>query len=336
MNSRERVVKVLNKEEIDRFPRNLWHLPYVSMFCEDELSEVREMYPTDFTGPVFEYGKDERAMGDPNKVGWYRDSWGCVWHVAEVGVVGEVKEHPLENWDQLLNYKLPWKMLEDADFSKVNESCAKTDKFILAGTEVRPFERMQFLRGTENLFMDLAYGVKEVYKLRDMLHEFNMREMEMWAATDVNGVSFMDDWGSQKALLISPKMWREFFKPLYKDYCNILHSKNKFVFFHSDGFIEDIYPDLIEIGIDAINSQLFCMNMEKLGELYAGKITFWGEIDRQYVLPFGSEEEVRNAVRRVAKALIKGKRTGIIAQCEWGKNVRKENIIAVFDEWEKY
>lgn len=76
---------------------------------------------------------------------------------------------------------------------------------------------MQFLRGTENLLMNLAYGEDKVYKLRDMLHEFFVREMEMWADTDVDGISFMDDWGTQKTLLISPILWREFFKPLYKD-----------------------------------------------------------------------------------------------------------------------
>lgn len=336
MDSRERMIKTLNNEEVDRIPRNLWVLPYVSSYCEEELSEVRQKFPDDIASPVFKYGAGKRCKGDPCEVGWYIDSWGCVWHVAEAGVIGEVKEYPLADWNQLDSYKLPWELLDKADLSQVNSSCGNSDKFMLAGTEIRPFERMQFLRGTERLFMDLAYGVKEVYKLREMLHEFYIREIRMWADTDVDGVSFMDDWGTQKALLISPDLWREFYKPLYKDYCDILHSKGKYVFFHSDGNIESIYPDLIEIGIDAINSQLFCMDIEKLGKLYAGKVTFWGEIDRQHILPFGTEQDVRNAVKRVAKALLKEKRTGVIAQCEWGKNVPKENIMAVFNEWDKY
>ena len=110
----------------------------------------------------------------------------------------------------------------------------------------------------------------------------------------------MDDWGSQKALLVSPDMWREIFKPMYKDYCDILRKKKKYAFFHSDGHIRAIYPDLIEIGVDAVNSQLFCMDIEELDREFGGRITFWGEIDRQHVLPFGSEEEVRAAVRRVS------------------------------------
>ncbi len=336
MISRDRVVRTLKQEEVDRAPRHLWTLPGVPMFRKDELDDLLGKYPVDFDAPVFRYGQGKRCKGEYGRVGEYVDAWGCVWHVGEPGVVGEVKEYVLGDWDAINTYRLPWELLEEADLSQVNKGCAASERFVLAPTETRPFERMQFMRGTENLFMDLAYGEKEVYQLRDMLHEFFVREMEMWVATDVDGVSFMDDWGTQKTLLISPALWREFFKPLYKDYCDILHSKGKFAFFHSDGNIEAIYPDLIEVGVDAVNSQLFCMNIEELGEKYAGKITFWGEIDRQNILPFGTPENVRQAVRRVAKALLKnGKRTGVIAQCEWGVKDPQANIEAVFDEWNR-
>lgn len=335
MNSRERVIKTLKHEEVDRIPRHLWALPGISMFRKDEYHSVLTKYPDDFDAPAHTYGCGKFCKGDPCRVGEYVDAWGSVWHAAEPGVIGEVKEYPLKDWSALDTYKLPWELLDEADLSQVNKSCAQTDKFILAGTETRPFERMQFLRGTENLFMDLAYGENEVYKLRDMLHEFSVKEMKMWADTDVDAVSFMDDWGTQKTLLISPVIWREFYKPLYKDYCDILHSKGKYVFFHSDGNIESIYPDLIEIGVDAINSQLFCMDIERLGELYAEEITFWGEIDRQNILPFGTTEDVQNAVKRVSKAILKKKRTGVIAQCEWGVKDPKENIEAVFEAWDR-
>ncbi len=333
MDPRERVRKVLNFEEVDRLPRNLWTLPGVGMFRKNELDELLTKYPDDFCAPVFTYGRGKRCKGDPNMVGEYTDAWGSVWHVAEPGVVGEVKEYPLADWSGLDGYKLPWELLDEADMTRVNEECAKTDKFVLAGTETRPFERMQFLRGTETLFMDLAYGEIEVYKLRDMLHEFFVREMQLWADTDVDGIFFMDDWGSQNALLISPELWRKFYKPLYREYCEIIHSKGKYAFMHSDGNIESIYPDLIEIGVDAMNSQLFCMNIERLGSLYSGKIVFWGEIDRQGILPFGSPQEVCGAVDRVASALMKEKRTGVIAQCEWGVKDPQKNIEAVFSRW---
>ena len=91
----------------------------------------------------------------------------------------------------------------------------------------------------------------------------------------------------------------------------------------------------MEIGIDAVNSQLFCMDMEEIGRRYAGKIAFWGEIDRQRMLPFGTEGEVRQGVRRAYRALCPdGRLTGAVAQCEWGVRDPEGNVRAVFDEWD--
>ena len=335
MTPRERVRRALTFESPDRAPRDLWNLPAVDMFRADEKARLLEEFPSDFADNAGErYGESERYVPLEGEIGSYVDEWGCGWHLAEPGVAGEVKDVPIKTWDDLKTYQPPWEVLDNADFSGVAAACEATDCFVRAGTHVRPFERMQFLRGSEQLFMDLAYGESEVYQLRDMLHEFFCRDLRMWVETDVDGISFMDDWGSQTSLLISPAMWRSFYKPLYQEYVDIAHSAGKFVFFHSDGHIEQIYPDLVEIGIDAVNSQLFCMDIEGLAERFKGKITFWGEIDRQNILPFGTEEEVRAAVRRVRHALDDGT-GGVIAQCEWGVHDPAENIRAVFDEWQK-
>ena len=88
-------------------------------------------------------------------------------------------------------------------------------------------------------------------------------------------------------------MWRELFKPLYRDYCRLIRGAGKKVFFHSDGQIAAIYEDLIEVGADAVNSQLFVMDIEELGRRFKGRFTFNGEIDRQWVLPRGTVEDVR-------------------------------------------
>lgn len=334
MTSRERVKKTLRHEAVDRAPRQLWVLKGNRMMRPEVVDEIESRYPNDIVGADFSYGPSERAKGEPYELGSYTDAWGCVWEVGERGVNGEVRNPILTDWSALKSYTPPFEILEKADFSRVNEGCAKADGYVKPGSEVRPFERAQFLRGTENLLLDLAYGTPEVMRLLEMLHDFFCRELELWAATDVDGVQFMDDWGSQTALLISPPMWREIFKPMYKDYCEILHGGGKDVWFHSDGNIRSIYPDLIEVGIDAVNSQLFCMDIEELASSFNGKITFWGEIDRQWVLPFGTAEDVRAAVRRVRKAMDTGC-GGVIAQCEMGLLDPKENILALFDEWMK-
>ena len=334
MTSRERVKKALLFQTPDRAPRELWALPGVGMFRKPELKAMQARFPSDFAGASAKYGASTRAQGDCSKVGNYTDEWGVVWTVGEPGVVGEIKQAILADESAIGSYRLPWELLDQADFSKVDESCAKADRFVKVGTFTRPFERLQFLRGTEQALVDLAYGTPAVLGLLKQLHEFFVREMEMWAETAVDGVAFMDDWGSQNTLLISPAMWREIFKPLYAEYCRILREAGKFVFFHSDGNISSIYPDLIEVGVHAVNSQLFCMNIEELGAKYRGRVTFWGEIDRQHLLPFGTPEQVKEGVRRVRRALDDG-RGGVIAQCEWGVKDPAANIAAVFEAWEE-
>jgi len=333
MTGRERVKRALEFKTPDRVPRHLWRLPGTKMFRQGDLNDVLGKYPDDVTILDFNYGKGRKTRGERYRCDVAAtDEWGCQWWAAEDGVAGEVKEPPIKDMSEVEGLTAPYEILEGADFPKVNEMCAETDAFTLAWTTVRPFERMQFLCGTERLFMELAYKSKYLYHLRQLVHEFYMEEMKRWVETDVDGISFMDDWGSQKSLLISPKLWRELFKPLYKDYCDLIHSKGKYAFFHSDGCIEAIYPELIEVGIDAVNSQLFCMDIEQLGEKYKGKITFWGEIDRQHILPFGTKQQVGEAVRKVKEALWMAE-GGVIAQCEFGLRDPVENIESVFETW---
>jgi hypothetical protein len=333
MTSRERVRAALTHTPPDRAPRDLWVLPYVSLFQKKELDELLTRYPLDFESPEFSPGSNDRDLQKYAQKGAYTDEWGSVWHVGEPGVVGEVKEPILGDWARLTHFMPPEHVTQRAEWDHVNRMCDTSTKFMLSSTCARPFERLQFLRGTENLYIDLAYDTPEVRTLIAMVHEFYREEVALWSCTGVDAVMLMDDWGSNTTLLINPEMWRAIFKPLYREYCEIIHRAGKYVFFHSDGHIEAIYPDLIEVGVDVLNSQLFCMDIEGLGKRYAGKITFWGEIDRQSVLPFGSTADVAAAVRRVRNALDRG-RGGVIAQCEWGKANPCENIEAVFRAWE--
>jgi len=335
LTSRERVIKALNFEGTDRVPRSLWKLYGVLMMREDEFDEVNRLYDFDTTRPPFKPGDAEKQQtGAYCEVGKRTDPWGVTWVVGERGVSGEAKGHPLADWSALEHYKPPYELIDGADLSETNRFAAETTKFIDAGSGVNPFERLQFLRGPEATYVDLAYGTKEIFKLLEMIHDYSCRAMRMWAGSDVDMVSWMDDWGAQSALLISPDMWRDIFKPLYRDYVDILREKGKYTMFHSDGFIEPIIPDMIEIGVHAVNAQLFCMDIEKLGREYGGKILFYGGMDRQYLLPFGTTEEVREGVRRWRRALDHGK-GGVVAGLCWGLRDPIENVIAFYDEWEK-
>lgn len=332
MTGRERVITALSHKQPDRTPRDLWALPYIPLFRKDELSAVLKKYPSDIGRPELSPGSDDAALERLSKSGSYTDEWGSVWQVGEPGIVGEVKRPALGDWSKLDTFSPPWSLIRDRDPERINRQCDESDLFMLSSVCARPFERLQFVRGTENVYVDLAYGTSKIQKLLEMIHEYNLADVVSWAASNVDGVFLMDDWGTNYSLLIDPAMWRSIFKPLYRDYCEIIHRAGKYAFFHSDGHIEAIYGDLIDVGIDAINSQLFCMDIEGLASKYRGKITLWGEIDRQHLLPFGTPEGVRNGVTRVRNAFDNGS-GGLIAQCEWGKDNPRENIEAVFDAW---
>lgn len=87
------------------------------------------------------------------------------------------------------------------------------------------------------------------------------------------------------------------------------------------------------MGLDARNSQIFCRGIINL-QKFKGKITFWGEIDRQYVLPSGSLKDVINAVKEVKELLYSN--GGVIAQCELGPGAKLENVYCVFETWESF
>jgi uroporphyrinogen-III decarboxylase len=202
---------------------------------------------------------------------------------------------------------------------------------VVSGVTPRPFEQLQFIRGSERLYLDLASPPQNMLKFMQKLHAFYCELVEKWAKTDVDCIGFMDDWGAQNALLINPDLWRELFKPMYRDYIEIAHRHGKKAFMHSDGHILAIIPDLIELGLDAINAQLFCMGVETLAP-YRGKITFWGEIDRQHLLPYGTAKEIEAAVRLVYDTLWDD--GGAIAMCEFGPGAKPENVRKVYESWQ--
>ncbi|MBN2211155.1 MAG: hypothetical protein JW709_07140 [Sedimentisphaerales bacterium] len=334
MNSRERVIRAITFRNPDRAPRDCWALPAVSLFERDKYEKLIDRFPMDIQGSQLTPGIDNDITQAIKYGGTYTDEWGCVWHVGEPGVVGEVKHHQLEDMSRLAGFKSPMHLLKQHDHAYVNKLCEQSSNFMLSDVTARPFERIQFLRGTENVFMDLAYGTAQIRKLIEIVHDFYLQDVKSWCQSNVDGIFFMDDWGTMRNLLISPSCWRDIFKPLYRDYCRAIHDAGKYAMFHSDGNIEEIIGDLIDVGVDAINSQLFCMNIEKLSEKYKGKITFWGEMDRQKTLPFGTPADVKKDVWRVRRALDDGK-GGLIAQCEWGKCNPAENIHAVYEAWEE-
>jgi hypothetical protein len=321
MTGRERVKAALGFETLDRVP-----------------VEVNEtLVPgcsSDVVRPAFTYGRG-KSSGTSGVKGTYTDYWGCLWEAAEDGVKGEVKRPMLgeEDWPDLEKLKIPWDVLEQADLSTVKEQRETTGRFVMKMFGIEPFQRMQYLRGTEQLFMDIAMEDEHILKLRDMVHDFYKAEVTLWAESAVDGIHLEDDWGSQNRMLINPKTWRELFKPLYQEYCEIARTHGKQVVMHSDGYILDIIPDLIEIGVNAINPQIDVMPFDTLSETMKGKIALWGGIDRQRLLPFGTENEVRASVKSIGDTFFVNGISGLIGQAFYDKGAKTENLCAVYSEW---
>lgn len=329
MTSKERMIRTLTFNKPDKIPVQSWALPCVYEKYGQDLYDVISKYSVDIAFPAY----TNPVVGNERfEVGVYVDGWGCEWHNVKQGIVGEVKKFPLENWDNLSDYKPPIELL-----SKNRENIEKSilenkDKFILSHWCIDIFERMQHIRGVENLLMDIAEESDEFFKLRDMVFEYYSAWVDMWLSYDVDGIVFADDWGTQISMLISPDSFRRLYKPLYAQLIKKIKAKNKYVFFHSDGYIMPIIGDLIEIGVDALNSQLWCMDIEEISRLYKGKVTFWGELDRQGVLAFGSTQDIKRDIDKMKELFIVNG-GGLIGTASPGDECSFENIVVTVSYW---
>ncbi len=338
MTGRERILNALEFKGTDRIPMDVWVLPAARMEHGEALTKLQEKYAgrvdiASIVGP-FDHGFTPAYY----EAGEFTDPWGSVWRNLQPGVIGEVKRPVFADYAAMEGYRPPveqflreWEDNRASIQAQIDQARAE-GKFIIGGW-ISVFERMQYLRGTEDLYCDIAMEEEELDRLTAIVMEFMRAYVKVWAEMDVDAIPFGDDWGTQISLLISPAAWIKLFKPLYKELIDTIHAAGKKVFFHSDGHIFDLYPQFIELGVDAINSQLWCMGVEKVAEKYAGKITFWGEISRQDTLPNGTPEDIEAAARTMIRHLhVNG--GGLIAQSELNRDVPLENVEAFYRAWD--
>lgn len=307
-------------------------LPWAEIHHPDAVKRIHDRYPDDCTQAAAVLNRPTYATGGKYTAGEFIDEWGCRFMNREEGLMGIIQEARIKEWSDLDGFTTP-DILCDLDTDAINRFCRSTDKFVYAGGFVRPYERFQFLRTMEQSFIDVMLEEDGYLDLLRRIHQHYIKETEAWARTGVDAVFLMDDWGTQQSMMVSPDVFRRHFKPMYAEYCEIARHYGKYVFMHSDGNIAEIIPDLIEVGVNALNSQLFCMDMDRLERECAGRITFWGEIDRQDILPNGSPEDIDRAVYQIYTKLYK--HGGAFAQCEFGPAARPENVERVFEAWNR-
>ena len=325
MTSKERVIAAITFNNPDRIPIDVWPVPAVYLRYGAKVDELFEKYPLDFAKPKWDPSKLDPRF----KLGRYRDEWGVVWETALEGYLGMPVEPPLKDYRMLKSFKPPFNDIPG--IVAPDDIAENPDKFWL-GSGGEFFHRMCWLRGMDNVLVDLMCGPAELFKLREMLLEFYTLQVSRQIKTGVDAIQFSDDFGSQNQLLMPPAIWRSFIKPVFRELFAICKSASKFIFFHSDGYIMEIMEDFIEMGVDVLNSQVWCMGAELLGKKFRGRITFWGEIDRQHTLPHGSPDDVRQAAVTLKKHL-STPAGGLIGQGEIDGLTPLENIEALLTAW---
>ena len=327
--SKQLIIDTVTFQKPARLARDLWVLPAAIEKFKKELEILQEKHPSDFAGDGF-----QDPMGGMRlyECGTFTDPWGSGWENHTRGLLGQVRNFPLNDWDNLKSYSPPYHLIGKG-FEKVAETLASTpDKFHF-GVVPSLFHRMCWLRDPSLVLMDFYTNPEEIGILRDLVHEFNMRHLNELLKYDYEGIFIGDDWGTQTQLFIRPEFWREFFKPLYAEYFRLAGEAGKLVFFHSDGNILEIIEDLLEIGVQALNCQVACMGVEELGKQFAGRICFWGELDRQHLLPSKKPGDILAAARKNLECLATPE-GGYIMQAELNADVPLENLYALFEAYD--
>jgi len=244
----------------------------------------------------------------PNRIAgseWI-DPWGCKWYYPLESHDGQCVYHPILLWSDIKSYVPPdpdkytdWKQAER------NIRDAKIHgKVTHGGTDHGfVFLRLTYLRGFQNLMIDIAEDRPELNELTCIIENYWFSIVKRWVELGVDCIGFGDDLGLQNALPISPAAWRKYIKPSYQKIFSYCRSHGAHVSLHSDGYIVDIIPDLIECGVSRLNPQDLVNGLENLDRLAKGKTYIHLDIDRQNLIVFGKPEDIDAHIFNCVKTL---------------------------------
>jgi uroporphyrinogen decarboxylase len=372
MTHRERVLAALDHRQTDRVPidfggtytTTIYYAAYERLkehLNEQHdtviLSKIRRLAIPDET-ILRRFDVDTRFLGlgvyegDQKEIdeNTYLDEWGTTWRKAEDGhylyvdgpFFNEKHPDPAEidqwKWPDPDNPGYYRGLRERARTLRENSDCA-----IILNLPIGPIHQGQFLRGFADWLKDLYKNREFISKLMDVIadHWIRLTENALDAVgDDVDIVFFGDDLASQLAPLFSPDKYREIIKPRHRRMVAAAKAKRDVkVLYHSCGAVSSLIGDLVDVGIDAVNPvQVTAKNMEpdQLKRQYGDRIAFWGGINTQNVLPFGTADEVRAEVRRVIDCLSGDGGYVLNSVHNIQNDVPAENIVAMFDEARTY
>jgi uroporphyrinogen decarboxylase len=331
MKHRDRVLMTLNHQEPDRCPMQISFTPEFAARLKADLQlKGQGLHNPHGGGNTYEL---ERALDQDmllTSVGWvngyyqdgyqnvdsYQDEWGVAWKTIEYetrfgkGKYTEPFGPPLANDRALDRYVPPDPNRAElyAEASRVIHTY-KDEYWIVGVTPTTVFETAWALRGYEQLMMDMAADADTANQVLDISFHYHKAVTEKLVRLGVDMIWLGDDVGGQSSMLMSPKMWRKYLKPRMVELIASLRSVNPQIkiAYHTDGVVYPIISELIETGIDILNPiQPMAMDPVKLKTEYGDRLCFWGSMDIQQTLPFGTPDDVRNEVVIRLKTIGKG------------------------------
>jgi uroporphyrinogen decarboxylase len=228
-----------------------------------------------------------------------RDVFGVVWDRSvdkDIGIVrGRILAEPT-----LRGYTFP-NPLDPRFFADIPDKLVRYgDRFRVFQIGFSLYERAWTLRGLETLLMDFYDHPTFVHELLDAIAEYNIAQIREAVKYDIDAVYFGDDWGQQHGLQMGPALWRKFIKPVLKRMYGVVRDAGKYVFIHSCGDVDELFDELIDIGLNCFNPfQPEVMDVAGLIKRYRGRLTFHGGLSVQQLLPYGSVEDVRAEMHRL-------------------------------------
>ena len=341
---KERWLAVLGREKPDRLPMDYWATEETTQRVMRHLgcADTWEMFHRLHIDRIITVGPE--YVGPPIESD--RDMYGCRYEDVDygTGVYRECIYHPLARYDSIeeIEQGYTWPTADWFDYSGLPDQIKGKERYPIRGGGSEPFLTYKNLRGMEQAYIDLIVNPDLVHycldKLFDLCYEATLRIYERIPG-QVNISYVAEDFGAQDNLLISPQMIREFFLPRMKRMVDLAHQAGAYAFFHSDGAIRDIIPDMIEIGIDVLNPiQWRCKGMgrQALKRDFGDQVVLHGGVDNQYTLAFGSVQEVREEVTYNIEVLGDGGRY-ILAPCHNIQAISPpENVAAMYETGYEY
>ena len=330
MNSKERMQVAMEHKEPDRVPLQVSFVPEVETILrekyKDRLGDLSSSIEKKYSGMteldiVLEH--DVLLLTYGMSTGYYRetesdtykDEWGITWGKIAyetpngIGHYTEIVDFPLADDSKIDSYVPPDPADEDMGYAQQIIEEYGGEKYICGIIDCSIFEALKYLRGITQSLVDIALNKEIAHKIMDWSVEYHLELGKKLVDLGVDMLWLADDVGSQKAMLISPEMFREMQIPKMAYLIDELKGRNKNIkiAFHSDGYIEPIIDDLIEVGVDLLNPiQPECMDPSHIKKRYGDRIGLWGTISVQSTLPFKTPEEVEAEVKQMINTCAPG------------------------------